>query len=149
MKALHFSIRINAPRERVWRSMLEQDGYRQWTSAFGEGSYYEGSWEKGQRIRFLGLDGSGGMFSIIAENRRFEFISIRHLGEVVNGVEDTSKPSGWTNALENYTFTTDGNTTQVQVDVNTIPEFEKFMTDAWPKALSQLKELCEQQPARA
>lgn len=145
MKNLHFSIRIQAPRQRVWQMMLEQDGYRQWTSAFGEGSYYEGSWEQGQRIRFLGPDGSGGMFSTIAENRPFEFISIRHLGELVGGVEDTSKPSGWTNALENYTFTTDGNATLVQVDVNTIPEFEKFMTDAWPKALLQLKELCEQQ----
>lgn len=143
MKTLHFSIRIQALREHVWKRMLEQDGYRQWTSAFCAGSYYEGSWDKGQRIRFLGPDGSGGMTSMIVENRPYEFVSIRHLGEIVGGVDDTSGKSGWTNALENYTFSTDGDATVVQVDVDTTPEFEKFMTEAWPKALSQLKELCE------
>lgn len=148
MKTLHFAIDIQAPRERVWDLMLGQDSYRQWTSAFGEGSYYEGSWDKGQRIRFLGPDGSGGMFSTIAENRPFEFLSIRHLGELAGGVEDTSKPSDWTNALENYTFSRNGDATLLQVDVNTTPEFEQFMTDAWPRALAQLKELCER-PARA
>jgi hypothetical protein len=33
--------------------------------------------------------------------------------------------------------------TEVKVDVDTVPEFEAFMSDAWPKALARLKEICE------
>jgi uncharacterized protein YndB with AHSA1/START domain len=38
MHRLAFSITINAPKEEVWRAMLEDATYRQWTSAFEEGS---------------------------------------------------------------------------------------------------------------
>lgn len=31
----------------------------------------------------------------------------------------------------------------MKVDVDTVPEFEAFMSDAWPKALARLKEICE------
>lgn len=150
MKTLHFSIRIQAPRERVWQLMLAPDGYRQWTAAFCEGSYYEGSWEQGQHIRFLSPQGEG-MLAEIAENRLYEFISIRHLGEIVGGVDraTSEKIGAWTNARENYTFSSDGAGTLVQVDVDTPPDFEKFMTEAWPRALSLLKTLCERDTARA
>ncbi|NJK71643.1 MAG: hypothetical protein HC932_05395 [Thermales bacterium] len=32
------------------------------------------------------------MTSEIAENKQYEFVSIRHLGYVLNGVEDTTSP---------------------------------------------------------
>ncbi|MEX2593834.1 MAG: hypothetical protein WD426_13755 [Anditalea sp.] len=36
---LHFSKRINAPKEKVWDTMLKDETYREWTSAFTEGSH--------------------------------------------------------------------------------------------------------------
>ena len=142
MKTLHFSTRIHAPRERVWQLMLAPDSYREWTTAFCEGSYYVGSWEQGHRMRFRSPEGQG-MFSEIAEYRPHEFISIRHLGELSNGIEEKGVASQWANARENYTFSRDGAATLLQVDVDTVPEFETYMTEAWPKALARLKELCE------
>lgn len=53
MKKLRFAIKINSPEEKVWKTMLEPESYRKWTEAFTEGSYYEGSWQKGAKIRFL------------------------------------------------------------------------------------------------
>ena len=41
MKQLTFSTTIDAPKEIVWRTMLEDETYREWTSAFQEGSYGE------------------------------------------------------------------------------------------------------------
>jgi uncharacterized protein YndB with AHSA1/START domain len=146
MKTLHFSIRIQAPAQRVWQLMLAPDTYREWTTTFCEGSYYEGFWEQGQRMRFLTPEGLG-MFSEIAEYRPHEFISIRHLGELLNGVEAKGVASQWANARENYTFSNDGAAMLLQVDVDTVPEFEAYMAEAWPKALSVLKELCERQKA--
>src|SRR5687768_1697097 len=94
MQKLQYSIEINAPREKVWHSMLDDPTYREWTDVFSKGSYYKGSWEKGSKIMFLGPDPDskteGGLVSEIAENRPYEFVSIKHVGIVANGVEDTS-----------------------------------------------------------
>lgn len=147
-KTLHFPIRIDAPRERVWSVMLGPGTYDQWTAAFCEGSRYEGSWEQGQRIRFLTPSGEG-MVAEIVENRAPGFVSIRHLGEIKDGVEDTTseKVRAWAPAHENYTLTPVEGGTQVQVDVDVLPDYEQFMQDTFPKALARLKELCEARPA--
>lgn len=146
MKPMNFSITIRAPKEKVWNTMLQPETYRIWTAEFGEGSYYEGSWEQGERIRFLGPDGSGGMTSVIAENEPYQFISIRHLGIVKNGIDDTESPEAkaWSSAYENYTLDERGGLTELKVEMSAIPaEFEQYMADTWPKALARLKSLCE------
>ena len=144
MKTVRHSIRINAPREDVWAAMLGPETYRAWTAPFGEGSYYEGSWNTGDRIRFLAPPGEG-MTSVIAESRPPEFVSIRHLGVVKDGVEDTTSPAAtaWAPSLETYTFVDAGGATELTAEVETPPDFEAFMNDAWPKALAKLKEICE------
>lgn len=149
MKTLHFSITIDAPRERVWDTMLGSDTYRIWTAPFAEGSYFEGSWAKGEKIRFLGPSGEG-MSSVIAENRRHEFVSIKHLGMIKDGVEDTESDSvkQWAGMLENYTFTSKGASTEVRVDMDVTSDFEDYMNDTWPRALAALKALCEAKDKR-
>jgi uncharacterized protein YndB with AHSA1/START domain len=146
MSSIHYSITIKAPKEKVWNTMLQQETYRIWTSAFGEGCYYEGSWEQGQKIHFLGADGSGGMTSVIAENQPYRYLSIKHLGIVKDGIDDTESPEAitWASAYENYTFAEREDSTELKVEMSGIPaEFEQYMTDAWPKALAKLKSLCE------
>jgi hypothetical protein len=144
MKTLHYAIVIDAPPPRVWGVMLGPETFRQWTEEFAEGSYFEGSWDQGQRIRFLTPDGSG-MTSLIAESRPYAFISIKHLGIVQNGIDDTESEAArkWAPAYENYTFSERGGSTELKVDVDVAPEFERFMEDTWPKALAKLKALCE------
>src|SRR5688500_13685432 len=120
------------------------ESYRQWASAFGDGLYFEGSWQQGQRIRFLTPEGHG-VTSEIAENRPNEFLSIRHLGYIADdGVEDTSSEAilAWAPAYENFTFTTTPQGTRLIVDQDMTDEFES-MPEAWPKALGKLKALCE------
>lgn len=144
-KTLHFRTRIRAPRERVWQLMLAPDTYRQWTDPFMEGSYYQGSWEAGQRIRFLTPMGEG-MVAEVAEHRPCEFVSLRHLGMIAkDGSEDYDSESvrAWAPAYENYRFVDAEDGTEVQVDMDTMPGYEEFMEDAWPKALDRLKALCE------
>jgi hypothetical protein len=96
------AVTIAAPRSKVWLTMQSPDGYRDWTSAFCEGSTYEGSWEQGARIRFLAP--SGDVTSEIAERREGTLLSIRHLGEIRQGVDDTHSPQvlAWAPAYENF-----------------------------------------------
>jgi uncharacterized protein YndB with AHSA1/START domain len=151
MEKLHFTVIINAPREKVWQTMLNDSTYRQWSNVFNPpGSYFEGSWEQGSKILFLGPGKNneiGGMLSRIKENRLNEFISIEHLGEVINGKEDTSKSEIWKGALENYTFkTTDGGGTKLIIEVDTLDDFKAYLLEKWPMALQKLKEISEANP---
>lgn len=144
MKTLHYSTIINAPRKRVWETMLGPETFKAWTAEFAEGSYFEGAWDEGQKIRFLIPDGSG-MTSMIAANRPYEFVSIKHLGIVKDGVDDTESEAArsWSPACENYTFSDVGTSTGLKIDVEVTPEFEAYMENTWPKALAKLKTLCE------
>ena len=149
MQKLHFSMLINAPKDKVWHAMLDDQPYREWTKAFNEGSYYKGSWEKGSKILFLGPDPNtgeeGGMVSRIAENKPYKFISIEHLGIVQNGVEDTTSEAArkWAPAFENYTFNDQDGVTEVLVDIDVEDEHAQMFNEMWPKGLRKLKELAE------
>jgi uncharacterized protein YndB with AHSA1/START domain len=146
-RTLTFSVSIQRPRRLVWETMLSPEGYRVWTAAFMEGCYFSGSWEQGKKIQFLAPDGGGGggMTAVIAENRPYDFISIKHLGEVSAGVEDTTSPKvlAWAPAYENYSFVEAGGSTEVKVSLDTLPEHEAYMNETFPKALASLKKLCE------
>ena len=144
-KTLTFQVDIQAPRQRVWQTMLDAEGYRAWTAAFCEGSTYEGSWDQGAAIRFLAPSGDG-MIAEIAEHRPAEWVSIRHLGMIEKGVADTTsdKVRAWAPAYENYHFQAlPGNGCRVTVTLDTLPDYEAYMLDAYPKALALLKSGCE------
>ena len=140
MKRIEFSTTIQAPVAVVWRQMLEPEGYRHWTSAFAEGSYFDGAWDQGSKIRFLSPSGDG-IVAEIAENRPHEFISIRHLGSIAGGVEDTTSEAvrAWAPAYENYTFTRVPGGTKLDVALDLPAEWAEHMAEAWPKALARLK----------
>jgi len=144
MQQIHFEINIAAPVAQVFSAMLTQDSYRDWTTAFCEGSYYEGVWQQGEKIKFLSPSGDG-MLSEIAEHRPNQFTSIRHLGTIANGVEDTSSEAvrAWAPAYENYTFVAIDGGTKIIVEQDIMDEYADFMAQVWPKALDRLKAICE------
>lgn len=149
MQKLHFSTTVNAPKEKVWDTMLQDRTYRVWTSEFNpKGSWFEGDWSQGSTIRFLGPGEDGkpaGMVSRINQNRPHEFVSIEHLGFIHDGKEDTTSEAvkKWTPAFENYTFRETNGQTEVLVDMDTDDEHKKMFEEMWPKALEKLKELAE------
>lgn len=143
-KKLQFSIDIKAPRKVVWDTMLGPETFKAWTGELHEGTYYRGSWAQGDKIQFL-VPGQDGMTAVIAENRPHEYVSIRYLGEISKGVEDTTseKVRAWAPAYENYTFLQISDGTKVQVDLDVRPEDEGHMRETYPKGLQKLKALCE------
>lgn len=144
MKKLHSEIAVNAPVQKVWNTMLEDETYRQWTSAFTEGSHFKGSWEEGETILFLDPDNNG-MVSVIDENRLHKFISIRHVGVIKDGVEDTESEEAkrWAPAYENYTFEEVNGRTKLSIDMDIEEEYKETFIELWEKALEKLKKLAE------
>lgn len=147
MEKLHTSIVIGASREKVWDTMLGAATYPKWARAFHEGSYYKGTLAQGEKILFLGPDENGemGMVSQVAEIRRPEFISFKHLGIYKNGEEDTESEEArkWAPAFERYTFTETDGGTKVVIDQDIQSDFKKTFEEMWERALVVLKELAE------
>lgn len=151
MKKLQFKVNINAPANKVYDVMLgisNKSTYEQWTALFNPTSTYEGNWDKGSKMLFIGIDEKGekgGMVSEIFENIPNRFVSIRHYGLVKANEEITEGPEveKWANGFENYTFEENNGTTTVTVDLDTTKDFLDYMNDAYPKALDKLKEICE------
>ncbi len=59
MKKIQFNVNINAPASKVYDCMLGINNkitYEQWTALFNPTSTYEGTWNKGSKILFLGTD---------------------------------------------------------------------------------------------
>ena len=149
MSKLNFSIAIDAPISKVWDTMIEDKTYRIWTEEFSPGSHYIGNWNQGSKILFLGPSNDGklaGMVSRIKENKLHKYISIEHLGEVHDGVEDTTsdRVKVWAGALENYTFIDKNGKTELVVDMDINEEFVEMFEGMWPKALKKPKSLCEE-----
>lgn len=154
MKKLQFKVNINAPVNKIFDLMLgitNKSTYEQWTALFNPTSTYEGSWDIGSKILFIGVDEKGekgGMVSKIAENIPNRFISIQHYGLVQADKEIIEGPEveKWANGFENYTYEENNElpgTSTVIIDLDTTEEFVDYMNEHYPKALDKLKEICE------
>lgn len=123
--------------------------YEQWTAMFNPTSTYEGNWEKGSKMLFVGTDeqdNKGGMVSEIVDNVLNQYVSIRHYGLVQANVEIISGPQveKWANGFENYTFQENNGMTDILIElVGLTEDLKDYMNDSWPNALNKLKEICE------
>lgn len=145
MEKINLSVNINAPKEKVWEILWNDDTYRKWTAAYTEGSHaVTDNWKEGTKVLFLDGKGSG-MVSRVAENRPNEYMSFEHLGEVVNGVEDTTseRVKQWSGSKENYTLTQDGSNTELVIDMDITEDFKDYFLKTTPIALESVKELAE------
>ena len=151
MKRLQYKIDIKAPVAKVYKTMLgleNKSTYEAWTAEFNPTSTYEGNWQKGSKILFIGTgeDGEkGGMVSEIAENIPNQFVSIRHLGIVKGDTEITSgeEVENWIGAMENYSFEENNGMTTLTVDIDMVEDYIDYFDRAYPKALNKLKQTIE------
>lgn len=142
MKKIHYQIEINCSKEQVFALMLDKEHYREWTAEFNPTSHYEGSWEEGNKILFLGESKDGekaGMHSLIEKLVPNNFISIKHLGMLEKGKETSFEDD----LYENYYLENKGDSTLLKVEMDTEDDWIKSLDKTWPKALQKLKEVCE------
>lgn len=143
----HYSIDIKAPVQRVRYTMLDAELYKKRTAVFNPaGSWFEGTREKGEQIKFLWPhpehpEQIGWMLAEIAEHKKFEFTSIKHIAEISNWEVRTD--SERSNAFENYSFSEKDGVTTLAVDIDFTESMVEYMDTAWPKALLVLKDMCE------
>lgn len=141
MEKLKFSVRINAPREKVWGVLWTDDTYRKWTSVFSPDSHAQSDWKEGSRIHFL--DGKGnGMYSVIETKTGNAQMTFKHLGEIKNGVESPAK-SEWGESRESYFLKEKDGQIELTVELDAPEEFKQYFSEVFPKALDLVKILSE------
>lgn len=144
MKKANFSVKINAPKEKVWETLWNDKTYREWTNVFSEGSHAVSDWKEGSQILFLGPDG-GGMFSRIEKMVPNETMEFKHLGMAKDGEKQpsTEETKAWEGSMENYYLSQTNGTTDLKVVLDIAEDHEDFFKDAFPKALQKVKEIAE------
>ncbi|MDF2930926.1 MAG: ATPase [Chryseobacterium sp.] len=141
METLEYNIGIDATPERVWTVLWDDLSYRQWTSAFTEGSFYIGTWEKDSLMKFFDPNNNG-MYSRVLKNDPNKEMTFLHLGEIYDGVE---VPQDWGDAIESYILEETETGTNLTAKINTSEEFKGFFEDKFPAALQNVKNLSENQ----
>lgn len=145
MIRLHYTVTINAPKEHVWKTMLDPSTYLEWTRAFSPNSTYTGDWIEGATMLFTDPD-MGGTKAVLEKVEPYQLIRARHVA-VLNkdGSEDTQSDTArkWIGAVEEYRFSESNGKTAIEVEMRTHEDFVSMFEDSWPQALNLLKELCE------
>ena len=143
LKKVNFSTGINAPKNKVWDILWNDETYRKWTSVFMEGSCAESDWNEGSKIHFTDGKG-GGMYSIIEKKVPGKFMSFRHIGVVKDGAEQpVDESKGWSGSTENYTLHETDGKTALTVEIDVVENMMDYFTKTFPLALEQVKLLSE------
>ena len=144
METLEFKITIDAPKEKIWKILWNDETYRQWAAVFCEGTYAVSDWKEGDPIHFLSPGGMG-MNSIIFKRVDNEYMAFKHLSDIKDYKvlpPDTS-PSGWSEAMETYRLIPIENGTLLEATMDLVEKHLDYFQGIFPKALEKIKELSE------
>jgi hypothetical protein len=147
MESLTFNIEINASPQKVWDVLFTDANYPKWTTVFCEGSHAVTDWKEGSKALFLDHKGSG-MVGLIDKDIPNEFLAIKGIGEIVNGIEnyDSSGAKVCRGSLEEYTLKINNGKTLLTIQLsggNFPKDIIAFFKDVWPKALDIVKTIAE------
>lgn len=151
METLAYTTNIKAPSPTVWKMMTGPDTYKEWVGVAFPGSRYEGTWEEGTEIRFVGDDGSGTLARLthVEPNRvaESEHIAILRKGGTVDTTSEEAR--NWTGMRENYYLEEIDGGTRIRVEMHVRPEWKEMFDESFPTILTKLKEMCERQATPA
>ncbi len=147
MKKLQFTKEIKAPAQKVWDTLWNETTYPQWTSAFSPtgDSMMKSDWKIGGKTLFTDTKGNGMVSTIKSKNEPYEIV-FEHLGEVMDGKEDTTseKVKNWAGSLEEYHLSENSGMTTLIASCQVAEEWEPMMNNGFTKGLQVVKELSEQ-----
>ena len=138
------SIEINAPVEKIWDVLLQDQNNRIWYAEFSPGAFAETTWQEGTKVAFKD-DGGGGIFGTIVANQYGKLLSIEYQGIINANQEDydSEEAQQVKGGREIYRLADKNGATQLEIEVDMGEEMYEMMAGAWDKALQKIKELAE------
>jgi len=142
MKKIHFSIEINASKEKVWNTLWGDATFRDWANIIDEGTYIKGVMKEGNEIQFISSVSGYGVTSLVEIFRPNEFVLFRHSADTKDsGKQERNKE--WTGGTESYSLTEKKRITTLVVETDIPYEQEETFNIRFPGALERLKMLAE------
>jgi hypothetical protein len=142
MKAIQFSIEINASKESVWATLWEDITFRDWANVIDEGTYIKGVMKEGNEIQFISSVNGYGVTSLIEKLKPNEFVLFRHSADTKeSGQQEREKE--WTGGTESYSLTEKNGVTTLIVKMDVPQEQEETFNIRFPRALDRVKALSE------
>lgn len=144
---LHYEILINAPKQRVWETMIDSATYNDWAKAFSDGSSFEGEWGEGNTMLFFDAK-QGGTKAVLKTFKPYDHMLAEHVAMVDPNKAplDNEAVQNWLGTTEEYVFEeTENGGTKLMINMKTHEQFKEMFDGTWPKALELLKEICEKE----
>lgn len=139
MQKLEFSVQINAPAEKVWQSLFEEDDNGNWLAAMDEGTTFEGTWADGSIMKFFDPK-KNGMYNLVEKNVLHQELKMKHMGWIVDG---ELSPQDWEDSTISYILIPNKNGTLLKGEILALDEFVSFFESKYPPNFNRIKELAE------
>ena len=142
MKQMQFAVTINAPRQKVWDILWQNETLQQWAGIIDPGTYMEGDLKVGNEVQFISAENGYGVTSLVAELTPGEFLLLKHQADTQNsGAQQREKE--WTGGEESYLLKENEGATTLTAAFGVPENMEEYFAVHYPKALAKVKELAE------
>lgn len=147
METLSYEIIINAPKEKVWGVLWNENTYSEWTKFFNpnSSSFMKSDWKVNGKTYFTNAEGAG-MVSTIDSLEKPDQIVFKHLGmrdEAGNEDTESMEVKQWSGCFEKYFLIDFDGKTKLHAEVQTEKDWEEHMNTGFTKGLQIVKELAE------
>jgi uncharacterized protein YndB with AHSA1/START domain len=138
------TVHINAPGEKVWKVLTDDQLTRAWYSSFSEGTYADTDWKEGSKAVFTD-NTHNGMIGRVTANKPNEVLAMEYTGIVTDGREDYESELARSvrGGREIYRLSQHDGHTDLSVECDMSEQMYEEMNRLWDKAVIKIKELAE------
>jgi hypothetical protein len=142
MKELQFVIEINAPKEKVWDTLWQDETFRERAGLIDPGTYMVGDLQEDSEVQFISAENGYGVTSLVAKLIPGEFLLLKHQADT-QGSGEQEREKEWTGGKESYLLEEKDGVTTLTAAFDVPSELENYFKDNYPKALEKIKTLTE------
>lgn len=142
MKEMQFSVEIHASKEKVWKTLWQDETFREWAGIIDPGTYMVGDLKEGNEVQYISSENGYGVTSLVERLVTNEFLLLKHQADTQdNGKRERDQE--WTGGSESYQLTETDGTTTLTATFDVPPEMQEYFNIHYPKALDRVKALAE------
>lgn len=139
---MQFSIEINASKEKVWKTLWEDNTFREWADIIDPETYMLGDLKEGNEIQFISGSSGYGVTSLVEKVIDYEFLILRHHADT-QGVGKREREKEWTGGKEIYTLIENNSVTTFTAEIDVPSELQEYFQNTYPKAFAKIKAIAE------
>jgi hypothetical protein len=148
MKNIRHSIEINAPKEKVWQVLWDDNTLRDWAGIIDPGTYMIGDLQEGNEVNFIGNSDGGvnyGVTSRVEKLIPYKHILLEKIADIVVNKDGRieKRDDQWTGGLERYDLEEHDGKTRLSNTQDVPDELVEYFNTKLPQVLERIKVLAE------